>query len=365
MKRLLLHFKILYSLILSLTLSVLNSFRYSFEIEDTPVVLAQKTANNQHIIQNLYPVIKQFIPPVFAIDYYAQTILLEIFYNFIFKPTVSHNERYYIDPNSDVHIDIVDQYKHRDDPILLIFLLGLCGTTENASYLKPWFKRCKEKGYTMAIINRATNKIPTHADVQDMEICMEWLTTKYKDHKRIAISYSAGGNHLIKTLGLLESKKKQYVQAAITVSTNHYLPDTAKYLLATPFMNRITGIYQSAILNKNTKNAFLDLDKLTDVDSIIATFHRYGNVMEYYEALSSNNELKHIKIPTLVIFSKDDGLCSGMYERMQTITQENKNIIAVVTNIGGHVAWLQKHAFERPWVIDVIDKYIGALSDCL
>lgn len=359
MVSLMLYVHALYILITSMISSLIVSVKSSFHIEDVPVVLAKDTLRNKNVISKMSSVIQKFTPPIYAINYYTQTILLEIFYNYVFKPSSTLLERYYVNPDSNVHVDIAEYSQNK---VLLIFFLGLGGTTKNASYLKPWFKQCYKKGYSMAIINRATNKIPTHADIKDMQICIEWLAAKYPDYKRIAIGYSAGGNHLIRTLGFLELDSN-YINAAITVSTNHYLPDTAKFLIATPFMNRITGISQNYILNKNTKNSFIDLDKLTDLDTIVATFHRYQNVMQYYEAFSSDNDLKHIKIPVLTVFSKDDGLCSGMYERMQIITKENENVMAIVTNIGGHVAWLQKDDINQPWIIDVVNKYIESILE--
>jgi len=226
--------------------------------------------------------------------------------------------------------------------------LGLGGTTQNAGYLAPWFDVYERLGITLAVINRKTNQVSTHADIQDMSLCLSWLKNKFSDSRRIAVGYSSGGNHLVKTLGAMNDQT--IVEKAITISTNHYLPDLLELLYKNDFMNQILGFSVKKVLLKQLN---MHYSRITEIDSVIADYFGYRDLQNYWENVSSLQELREIRIPTLIVFSQDDILCESMLSKVKDIIDNNENVTAIVTKYGGHVTWLT-HKSRTPWIIDTV-----------
>lgn len=68
----------------------------------------------------------------------------------------------------------------------------------------------------------------------------------------------------------------------------------------------------------------------------------FSNAMEYYKACGSIHKLPDVKVPSLIINSRDDpvvGEDSIPYEQVK----KNENLVLCVSDVGGHLAFLDKN----------------------
>lgn len=364
---------------LFMTFGTLKSFT------EVPRIIRRHRGLDQNQNEKNEFLVLPFTPFPLAIDGLSQTVLVELIYtllpnlcpwswplSFVLSNTQSkskskskskpHTTKYFIHAKSNVSVDFIYPTSRKGNTIML-FVLGVGGTTDNASYLVPWLSKCEQKGWLCAVVNRRTDVVSTHADVEDIVPVLEFIKESFPDPEwtRIGVGYSAGGNHLVKSLKT-QTKQSQFLHAVVTVSTNHYLPNTCSYLESDAFMNELFGISQKHMAARLLHDLYPDsrkLRKLTEIDAVVAKHYGHAGLREYYKDMSSIEELELIDVPTLVIVSKDDGLVNGMPEFLESITQKNENVTGIVTDRGGHVAWIDNRL--RPWVVDVIVGFLEGL----
>ncbi|SCU91920.1 LAMI_0E07910g1_1 [Lachancea mirantina] len=75
---------------------------------------------------------------------------------------------------------------------------------------------------------------------------------------------------------------------------------------------------------------------------------------EYYNACGSIHQLPNVKVPLLIINSKDDPMV-GEEAIPFKYSRENKNVTLCVTDLGGHLAYLDRS--HNPWAITQIANY--------
>lgn len=83
-------------------------------------------------------------------------------------------------------------------------------------------------------------------------------------------------------------------------------------------------------------------------------------------------DVEHLKIPTLFINSLDDLLspidsvdltkCIYNFVLKTIIVKNNKNIILILSTIGGHVCWFTGFFRPKRWFMSLCTKYFEALE---
>lgn len=92
---------------------------------------------------------------------------------------------------------------------------------------------------------------------------------------------------------------------------------------------------------ENLKKAYSFNSTVEFDDVYTAPCLGYQNALEYYKAGGSINRLPNIKVPTLIINSKDDPVVGE--EAIPVVpAKENVNVTLCITDIGGHLAYLDK-----------------------
>eukprot|EP01024_Parvocaulis_polyphysoides_P007732 TRINITY_DN12279_c0_g2_i2.p1 TRINITY_DN12279_c0_g2~~TRINITY_DN12279_c0_g2_i2.p1 ORF type:complete len:261 (-),score=32.95 TRINITY_DN12279_c0_g2_i2:274-1056(-) len=87
--------------------------------------------------------------------------------------------------------------------------------------------------------------------------------------------------------------------------------------------------------------------------------HNYDSVDDFYQEASSNEHLKKIRTPTLLLIAEDDAFL-GMLPIGECY--ENSYLMMAVTSRGGHVSFLEgMWPFGQAWMERVLVEYLDAM----
>ncbi|AJP87882.1 Eht1p [Saccharomyces cerevisiae YJM1478] len=85
----------------------------------------------------------------------------------------------------------------------------------------------------------------------------------------------------------------------------------------------------------------------------------FPNAMEYYKAASSINRVDTIRVPTLVINSRDDPVVGP--DQPYSIVEKNPRILYCRTDLGGHLAYLDKD--NNSWATKAIAEFFTKFDE--
>ena len=92
----------------------------------------------------------------------------------------------------------------------------------------------------------------------------------------------------------------------------------------------------------------------------------YKNGDEYYRGISSAKYIKYINKPLLVIHSKDDPICTYKGIPMDDVF-ENKNIIFILTDKGGHSCFVENDKYfnfsPSQWMFKPAFEFVNYLKN--
>ncbi|SCU94784.1 LANO_0E08108g1_1 [Lachancea nothofagi CBS 11611] len=88
----------------------------------------------------------------------------------------------------------------------------------------------------------------------------------------------------------------------------------------------------------------------------------FSNAIDYYKACGSIHELPNVKVPTLIINSKDDPVV-GEDSIPYQYARENKNLTLCVSDLGGHLAYLNKN--YESWATTQITEYFSKFEELI
>ncbi len=269
----------------------------------------------------------------------------------------------------------IDWYELPQHPLILI-IHGLASSS-NAKYVKGLQVSLADKGFATVAINlrgcsgEPNNKVEGyHAGVShDLDFVISTLKKRYPHRPMGAIGFSLGGNILLKWLS--EKKSDATLFAAMSVSAPLQLDLTTERL-----QQGFSRIYEQYLLShmkwqqyqKNVKlrefehlpeikeklNRIAPLWKvntISDFDELItAPLYGFRNADHYYQSCSSGPMIKHIRVPTLILHSKDDP-----FMPLEIIPKRNEisnSVMIELTEHGGHVGFVHKNKSNLPsyWV---------------
>lgn len=182
-----------------------------------------------------------------------------------------------------------------------------------------------------------------------------------------AIGYSLGGNVLLKWLA--ENNRQDLLSAAVAVSVPFELKKAAgrlnkgfsriyqwwllrelKELINTKFKHTPAPI---DLGNINKLNSFLEFD-----DKVTAPLHGFIDGDDYYHRASSRSDLKHIKVPTLILQARDDPFITP--DANPELSELSQYVTLELHEKGGHVGFIEGVFPWQPvyWLEDRIVEYL-------
>jgi len=251
-----------------------------------------------------------------------------------------------------------------DAPVAVV-LHGLEGSTRRA-YLRLTLHALHRHGILAVGMNfrgcsGEPNRLPRFyhsGETGDLDVVLRELGRRFPGRPLGAVGFSLGGNVLLKHLGETTARGgDQTVAAAVAISVPFDLAG-GTVVMEQGLMGRVyTHYFLSSLLGKVEEKrelleSLLDLDRVRRArtlrefdDAATAPLHGFRNADEYYTLSSSGPFLDQIRVPTLLLQSRDDPFLPedrGPEERAAA----NPWIVPAFVPTGGHVGFVQG---PTPW----------------
>lgn len=252
----------------------------------------------------------------------------------------------------------------RENAPLALVLHGLEGSIQRP-YALLTFEALLERGIRPVGLNfrscsgepNRTARFYHSGDTEDLAFVLAHLRRRFPDRKMAAVGFSLGGNVLLKFLGEQGEAAAESLEAAATISVPFDLAGGTT-VLEKGLMGRIYSFYfiRSLLRKAELKTALLeaevDLARVRAArslrqfdDAATAPLHGFRDAAEYYERSSSIHFLERIRIPTLLLQSKDDPFLPADTLPEETAA-ENPHLTPAFTETGGHVGFVEG---PGPW----------------
>ena len=254
-----------------------------------------------------------------------------------------------------------DWFAEQSTAPIVIILHGMTGST-NSHYVQSILKTVQEQGWRPILMyyrgcSGEPNLVEKSYHVGDT-MGFNTLVTELKKREPktliAAVGYSLGANVLLKWLG--ETKKTERLLAtAIAVSVPFDLKVSANRLregFSRFYQWWLIGDLHDYVRRKFQQKAppfdFGDVTHLKSFwqfdDAITAPLNGFMSAADYYEKNSCKQFLSAIKVPTLIIHSKDDPFL--MPEAIPVEEELAADTILELSETGGHVGFVMGNPFE-------------------
>ena len=243
------------------------------------------------------------------------------------------------------------------NPILLI-LPGITGR-HNEEYIKNVISEGLDNNFNVVIFQMCTlsGNMKLKKDkfidfYEDLNNSLKIIKEKNNNSNVYAIGYSYGANLLTGYLGS-KNLETNFINGGVAISNpfdlymSQRIGQDTLYESLICFFERKNYMHAVNSINKNNNDTIID-KKILESSYSVKNFDKeffgkilgYKNGDDYYKGISSDKYVKYINKPLLVIHSKDDPICSFKGIPFDDIC-ENKNIIFIATDKGGHFCYIE------------------------
>lgn len=305
---------------------------------------------------------KNFFPTLYLFHPFFQSV-----YNVITFETYQINfQREYVPMPDGGQISLDWAFPERPMPNKILFIIhGLTGGSE-MPYVQSLVTESLKEGFTTVVFhNRGINGTllttpePFHGvKLDDIENAIKHIQSRNSNVELYGVGLSLGGNLLLRYVG--DKGDQTEFKGIVAIATPfdiHKCLVNLNFVYEKFFLRRY--IDQTVLPNMDM---LLKLEKTHDIDfekvlkaKTLKEFHEsltvkvfgFKDAEDYFGAAKITDEqIKNIKVPTLLLHSKDDPITTIKCVPLTEIIHNN-NIIYVETKTGGHVCWFYKNKPER------------------
>ena len=298
---------------------------------------------------------RRYTPPRWLAGAHAQTLAGKFFRSA--RKGILTSER--IETPDGDFLDI-DWMPERDPAAPLVLLLhGLEGHTKRG-YMVQTCLALADRGMRAVGLNfrgcsGEVNRNPRFyhsGETEDIGFVFGTLRERFPSRPLMAVGFSLGGNVLLKYLGEQGAKNAARVSAAVAISVPYDL-SAGTEALDRGGMARIYSHYflrsllRKVRVKKEILANVLDLDAvcasqtLRDFDdAATAKLHGFAGAEDYYRKSSSNRFIQSVRVPTLLIHSRDDPFLPLAALPFSAI-DANPFLSLALTKGGGHVGFFE------------------------
>ncbi|MBU2995710.1 alpha/beta fold hydrolase [Cellulophaga baltica] len=261
-------------------------------------------------------------------------------------------------PDNDF-LDLDWSYTDQKSNKVAIVIHGLEGSAQRP-YITGIAKQFVANNYNVCAVNlRSCSGEPNllfksyHSGATgDLNAVIQNILQKKEYSELYLNGFSLGGNLILKYLGEKRMIPKE-IKAAVAISVPCDLHSSLRELLATRnkiYANRFKKhlidklrAKQQLFPSKITNEDIAQIKTLKDFDDVYTSrAHGFKDAIDYYTQSSCLQFLPSIKIPTLIINSKNDSfLGKECYPKKEA--EENSNLYLEMPNYGGHVGFIGKN----------------------
>jgi predicted alpha/beta-fold hydrolase len=250
----------------------------------------------------------------------------------------------------------------------VLLLHGLEGRARS-HYVGGILAEAKARGWGATLmLFRGCGSVPNLArrfyhsgETTDVGFVFSHLSAKWPNTKWLSIGVSLGGNVLLKWLGERGSRGKADLLGAAAVSTPFDLDAGARHI-ARGFSrvydrHFVRSLRSKAIAKLARYPNLFDRTKLERArtiyefdDVVTGPVHGFAGARDYYAKSSSMHFLPMIRVPTLLLSSRDDPfLPASVLSKVAKIARANPRIAVEFHEAGGHVGFIAGAVPLRPF----------------
>ncbi len=190
----------------------------------------------------------------------------------------------------------------------------------------------------------------------DLRFVLDRLRERFPDRSVGVLGFSLGGNVLLKFLGEEADREPPRVRAAVAISVPFDLAAGSRGL-EEGLMGRFYTYYFVRMLRQKVRARADVFRKRIDVDAglaaptlwafddaVTAPLHGFEDAADYYRRSSSARFLDRVRVPTLLLQSRDDPFLPRKALPEEEIAA-NPRLVPAITERGGHVGFVE----GAPW----------------
>lgn len=289
------------------------------------------------------------------------------------------DERAEVEIKDQARVEVVKLLRPRPAPALIV-LHGMTGSCQS-DYMQGFSHKAWRRSWNCFLPNlyntnyELSHPVIFHAGASGLaRQVIERLVKLHSLRKVFLAGVSMGANLLLKMLGEWGGQAPGWLAAAAAVSP---LCDmTVSWQLMERPSNRIYQIYFTGRLKELVRSRSKHLGKFVDLEKVmqirtIREFDQHFTVplggfkdpYHYYEEGSSSPLLDKIRVPTLILHSKDDPFLPWEpFVRPQA--RSNPNLLIHLTERGGHLGFVERtrQDIDRCWFENRIMEYFEMAS---
>ncbi|HCR04912.1 MAG TPA: hypothetical protein DIU18_06975 [Gemmatimonadetes bacterium] len=319
---------------------------------------------------------RPFSPPLWARNPHVQTLAGKFLRP---RPPVPLRREQWETPDGDfILMDFADEGMEGAPTVLLLH--GLEGSARQP-YALLSYRAMRQHGLAPVGMNfRSCGGEPNRlarsyhsGETGDPRWVLERLRARWPDRPLGALAFSIGGNVLMKLLGDAGEAGTELVEAAAVVSVPFDLNHSADALERGPLVRAYARHFLRSLVGKTQAKEEL-LAPLVSSDEVCqartirefddratAPIHGFAGAAHYYASCSSAPTLAAVRVPTLVLHSRDDPFLprEALPERAFAL---NRVFVPVISDHGGHVGFVEGPPWApRFWAEEEAARFLAAI----
>jgi predicted alpha/beta-fold hydrolase len=328
---------------------------------------------------------KTFTPSPWALTARAQTLFGNLNWS---HSNYSRNEYVIMPDNIQILLEWKDTIYMSSNTPIIVCLYGVAGSGKskvaidltNLVFARGWrsviYNRRGHGASSLLPINNnesVTKIFPMHADMEDMEVVVQYIRKTYPKAPMVLVGFSVGSNAVVKYLG--ENNKTNPFIGGISICngfdlvklTKNFTPIANLFMInamRTLVFAKQDEINHLASTHKINWNIIKKTNSARDFETalMLPIYNQFKTLDDFLLANSCQNALKDVAVPLLCMAALDDplihpdiSLC-GFYA-----SQINPNIFYLATKKGGHLGWLAGWQGSS-WMMTVIMQFIETIN---
>lgn len=248
---------------------------------------------------------------------------------------------------------------------IVVFVHGL-GGSHSSGYLVRLSRHVYQAGFCAVRVNlrncgtqEKLASLPYNGGTSGDVLCvLKLLKKRFPFVPLVLLGFSLGGNIVLKLAGELAEEGKHYIQQLIavcpTIDLYHsvqYIEKNGHQLYHHYYLSHLLQQSKQWLKNLSIKSIFEFDDKIT------APLWGYKSAKDYYQKCSSGPFIKHIAIPTRILFAEDDPFIDC---HILDYTRLPPHVNVYVTEHGGHMGflgWIDK-VYKYRWMDYILMQWI-------